>query len=105
LLDEVGEPTFKLLADTFHMNIEEADISASLRQAGERIGYVHIADSNRRAPGQGHTDFRTIFQTLAQIGYCGPVSAEMLPLPDDLTALHQLRSFLSTLGAQQPAPV
>jgi sugar phosphate isomerase/epimerase len=103
LLDEVGEPTFKLLADTFHMNIEEADIPASLRQAGERIGYVHIADSNRRAPGQGHTDFRTIFQTLARIGYCGPVSAEMLPLPDDLTALHQLRCFLSTQGAQQPA--
>ena len=100
LLDEIGEPSFKLLADAFHMNIEEVDISTSLRQAGERIGYVHIADSNRRAPGQGHTDFRAIFQSLAQIGYCGPVSAEMLPLPDDLTALHQLSSFLLALDVQ-----
>jgi RpiB/LacA/LacB family sugar-phosphate isomerase len=97
LLNEIGEPDFKLLADTFHMNIEEPDLLVSLCQAGDRLGYVHIADSNRRAPGQGHTDFRSVFQTLKQLGFQGPISAEMLPLPDDITALNQLHNFLSSL--------
>jgi hypothetical protein len=35
------------------MNIEEADMAASLIEAGERLGYVQIADSQRFEPGAG----------------------------------------------------
>jgi RpiB/LacA/LacB family sugar-phosphate isomerase len=99
LLDEVDEPWFKLLLDTFHMNIEEADINAALEATGDRLGYVHVADSNRHAPGQGHIDFLSVLQTLARIGYEGPVTAEILPVPDDLTAIQQAGSFLTSLSA------
>ena len=47
----------KLLADLFHMNIEEANLAEAIRAAGSHIGHVHFADSNRRAAGMGHTDF------------------------------------------------
>ena len=97
LADEIGETSVKLLPDTFHMNIEEADMSASLRAAGDRLGYFHVADSNRHAPGQGHIDFPNLLQTLAQIGYRGYVTAEILPLPDDSTAMQRAGEFLNQL--------
>jgi sugar phosphate isomerase/epimerase len=78
-----------LLADLFHMNIEEADLSASLRAAGKHIGHVHYADSNRRAMGFGHTDPKPIAAALREIGYTGHLSAEIFPFPDPLTAANQ----------------
>ena len=97
LLDEIGDTSVKILPDTFHMNIEEADMSAALRSAGNRLGYFHVADSNRQAPGQGHIDFPSLLQTLAQISYRGYVTAEILPLPDDSTAMQRAGEFLDQL--------
>ena len=70
-----------LLIDTFHMNIEEADLSASILACAPEIKYVHLADSNRRYPGQGHLDLVGVLGTLRRIGYDGVLSAECLPLP------------------------
>jgi RpiB/LacA/LacB family sugar-phosphate isomerase len=98
LLDEIGDPRFKLLADTFHMNLEEADISSSLLKANSRIGYIHLADSNRQAPGCGHLDFSAVFNALHTIGYVGPITAEVLPLPDDEVALDNIGSFFARVG-------
>ena len=87
-----------LLADLFHMNIEEADTSASIRAAGKHVGHVHYADSNRRAMGFGHTDPKPIIAALREIGYSGHLSAEILPLPDPLTAAQQtIQSIRSVL--------
>ncbi len=101
VLEEVGAPNFKLLLDTFHMNIEETDIGMSLRRAGDRLGYVHFADSNRRAPGSGHIDFTHLLAVLTSIGYQGMISAEIFPLPDDLTALERAAAFFRTMIAVQ----
>jgi sugar phosphate isomerase/epimerase len=87
----------RLLADLFHMNIEESDLAGALRQAGPLVAHVHFSDSNRRAAGWGHTDFAPIIQALREIGYRGYLSAEVLPVPDSesaarqaITAFHQL---------------
>ncbi|OGO10000.1 MAG: hypothetical protein A2Y93_15795 [Chloroflexi bacterium RBG_13_68_17] len=82
-IDRVGSPNLGLLADTFHMNIEEASMVEPLRRAGQMLHHVHLVDSNRRAPGLGHLDFGPIIGALGDIGYTGFVSAEILPLPDD----------------------
>jgi len=78
----VDVPNLRLLADTFHMNIEEASIYESLKQAEEYITHIHIADSNRWAPGFGHLDFKEVIKALQEINYHGYISAEILPLPD-----------------------
>ena len=78
-----------LLADLFHMNIEEADLAASIRAAGKHVGHVHYADSNRRAMGFGHTDPKPIIAALKEIHYTGHLSAEILPLPDSKSAATQ----------------
>jgi sugar phosphate isomerase/epimerase len=82
-------PNVKLLADLFHMNIEEADIVSALHTAGSRLGHVHFADSNRRAIGFGHTNIEPIIAALREIRYDGWLSAEILPLPDAETAAAQ----------------
>jgi sugar phosphate isomerase/epimerase len=81
-IKRVGAPNLGLLADTFHMNIEEVSIYDSIIQAKNYITHVHFADSNRWAPGCGHLDFRKVVETLKKINYQGYVSAEILPLPD-----------------------
>lgn len=76
-----GLSQVRLLADLFHMNIEEADPAAAIVAIGDRLGHVHWADSNRRAMGLGHADAGAIAVALRQIGYAGFVSAEIFPLP------------------------
>ena len=75
-----------ILADLFHMNIEEQDVCGALRAGAGLITHVQLADSNRRPPGHGHTDFRAVAASLASIGYKGYLSAEALPWPDPDTA-------------------
>lgn len=79
----------RILADMFHMNIEESDVAAALREAGALVGHVHFADSNRRAIGFGHTDVGPILGALRDLGYTGYLSAEILPLPDPVSAARQ----------------
>ena len=50
------------MPDVFHMNIEDASIGGSLKAAKDVIAYVHFADSNRWAPGDGHLDFPGHYQ-------------------------------------------
>lgn len=97
-IDETGSGSAKLLLDAFHMNIEEVDIPATLRMAGERLGYFHIVDSNRRVPGQGHLDLKSVLEILYGIGYRGTVSFEILPVPDDESAVLHARHFLAAMG-------
>ncbi len=98
-IEEVGSSNnLKILLDTFHMNIEEVDLHATLRMVGEHLGYLHIADSNRQAPGQGHINLKSVLRTLFDIGYRGVISAEILPLPDDTSAVQQTADFLKACG-------
>ncbi|HDY74037.1 MAG TPA: sugar phosphate isomerase/epimerase [Euryarchaeota archaeon] len=85
-LQKLGITQVKLLVDTFHMNIEEKSIIESLKAAKHKLSHVHLVDSNRLAPGQGHVDFKSVIRTLQDIGYEGYLSAEILPKPDDETA-------------------
>jgi sugar phosphate isomerase/epimerase len=71
-----------ILADLFHMNIEERDIPEAFRKGGPLITHVQLADSNRRPAGNGHTDFRAVASVLREIGYKGYLSAEALPWPN-----------------------
>jgi len=82
------------MPDTFHMNIEDARIGEALARHGSRVRYVHLADSNRRAPGQGHVDFAEVFDGLRRGGFDGWAAVEVLPVPDADTAARQAAEFL-----------
>lgn len=96
-IEETGAPEIKLLLDTFHMNLEEVDLAETFKTYSDRIGYIHFADSNRRAPGWGHIPFHQLLSTLVNVNYSGVITAEVLPLPDDNSAMQQSGVFFSSL--------
>ena len=87
-LAESSHPNLGLLLDTFHMNIEEADILSALArvQAAGKLFHIHLGDSNRLPPGQGHFNFAALARALDKNGYSGFLSAELCPWPDPDTA-------------------
>ncbi len=97
LMQKVNMPNIKLMPDVFHMNIEDVTIGGELARNIEYVEYIHVADSNRWAPGQGHTDFSEIFSHLKEANYSGWVSAEILPEPDPDTAARQAVEYLKPL--------
>lgn len=82
ILEQVGRTNCGLQPDVFHMNIEDDDIGKSLMRNKKWIRYVHLADSNRYAPGMGHIDFQGVFDALRMADYDGWVSVEILPGED-----------------------
>jgi len=75
-MDRVDEPNVVVHADVYHMNIEERDFRRPLLLAGDRLGYVHIGESNRGYLGEGTIDFAEAFDALAEMDYTGPLTFE-----------------------------
>jgi sugar phosphate isomerase/epimerase len=88
-----------ILADTFHMNIEEKSIGEALLGAGTKLGYLHFADSNRKAPGQGHINFLELVQNIRRMRYTGYISAEILPFPDSQSAAELAIEFYKSINS------
>jgi len=89
LLKSLKGANVKLLADLFHMNIEETDSAAALRATAGFVGHIHFVDSNRRPAGLGHIDYVPIAAALSDIRYDGYLSAEAFPYPDPDAAAQQ----------------
>jgi len=97
LMKKIDRPNMLLMPDVFHMNIEDKSIGGELARNIDFVKYIHLADSNRLAPGQGHLDFQKIFHHLFHAKYDGWVSVEILPVPDPDTAARQSAEFLLPL--------
>jgi sugar phosphate isomerase/epimerase len=88
-LEQQGLKGISLLADLFHMNIEEENLAESFTLYAKHIGHVHFADSNRKPMGFGHTAMQPIARALMETGYSGYVSAEAFPYPNPEEAAQQ----------------
>ena len=66
---ETGNSHVRLHMDTFHMQMEEADLGGAIRLAGKKIGYFHIGESNRGYLGDGTIQWEPVFDALIEIGY------------------------------------
>ena len=97
-LEGRGARNVRILADLFHMGIEESNSPAALRATGARIGHVHFADSNRRAVGMGQAAVGLAVDALKEIGYAGYLSAEIFPLPEPFAAAAQTISAFKKLS-------
>jgi D-psicose/D-tagatose/L-ribulose 3-epimerase len=92
--------------DLFHMNIEEADWAQALRNAGDYLVDVHVADNNRMPPGQGALDWDLLAKTLADIGYDDYLTVEFV-VPVDRSPLSQRQEIAdageggASLGVEQ----
>lgn len=89
ILDPLATKNIRILADLFHMNIEETDIASALKLAGDKLGHLHYVDSNRRAAGSGHIDLAPILTALRELNYQGYLSTEAIPVPDSMSVARQ----------------
>ncbi|UXN74069.1 sugar phosphate isomerase/epimerase [Devosia sp. A8/3-2] len=76
LIEEIGQPAYKIHIDTFHSNIEEKSIPDAIRSAGSLLGHFHACENDRGTPGTGHIDWLGVRDALREIGYEGPVVIE-----------------------------
>ena len=76
LADDIGEDNVFIHLDTYHMNIEESDLSTPVLDVGDRLGYVHIGENQRGYLGSGSIDFPSFFHALDRVGYAGPITFE-----------------------------
>jgi sugar phosphate isomerase/epimerase len=99
MLESLKTGSVRLLADLFHMNIEEDKLPQTILDFGKYIGHVHFADSNRKPMGYGHTAMAPIAEALKEVGYGGYISAEAFPFPDSETAARKtIQQFRKHFG-------
>lgn len=76
LCEEIGSTHLGIAADTYHMNIEEADPLQAFVNAAGWLRHVQLSDSNRLEPGAGHLDWSSTLAAIWAIGYAGELAFE-----------------------------
>ena len=94
-VEAVGAPGFKLISDFYHMQLEEKDIAATLRQYGKYTVYVHLADGQARTePGSLPFDYRPGFRALKDWGFSGWLNMEFRPTDNPEAALARALAYI-----------
>jgi D-psicose/D-tagatose/L-ribulose 3-epimerase len=79
MVDEIGHPAAGVMADSYHMNLEERDNEQALRTIGHRLAHVQVSDNYRGCPGKGQVRWDTFKKGIlaAQAaGYKGGIAIE-----------------------------
>ena len=83
IVERVGNPAVGVMLDTFHMNMEEFDLSDAIRQAGTRLVHFQANENNRGFVGSGHIDWPAIARALRDVAYRGPIVLEPFRRSDE----------------------
>ena len=71
LIKLVDKDNVGFLLDTFHMNIEESNITDAIRIAGDKLVDLHTCANNRGTPGEDNFDWQAIKKAIDDINYDG----------------------------------
>ncbi len=84
LVKQVDHPSFRMMYDTFHANIEEKHAAPVIESVIDCVGHVHISENDRGTPGTGHVAWDETFKALRKCGYDGWMVIESFgrALPD-----------------------
>ncbi len=96
LCKAVGMTSVRVVGDLYHMNIEERNFAAAIRRGGDYIRHMHIADSNRLPPGQGHIDFAPALAALNAMGFDGYLTLECNVEGDAQVALAEAARYIQS---------
>jgi D-psicose/D-tagatose/L-ribulose 3-epimerase len=99
LMEEVGYDNVGVTLDTFHINIEEENPMQALINTGKHLVDVHVADNNRRPPGQGSYDWKHVIDTLKSFGYDGYLTSEFV-VPFDRSPLGHVEEDAGTSATE-----
>lgn len=84
LVKAVNHPSFRMMYDTFHANIEEKQVAPVIEAVADSTIHVHISENDRGTPGTGHVHWDETFKALKKIKYDGWMVIEAFgrALPD-----------------------
>ena len=95
--DRVARPNCKIMMDVFHMNLEEKDMFQTIRDYASCNIHVHLADNNRRYPGNCGLDFGKIVRAFRDAGYDGAFTTEIFQLPSQEEAARGAMEHLAPI--------
>lgn len=81
LADRIGSDRLRPMLDSFHMNVEERNMTEPIHRAGNRLAHFHLCESNGSFLGSGHLNFKPMFEALEAIRYQGYVSLKIYRQP------------------------
>jgi hydroxypyruvate isomerase len=87
----VGSENFKLLYDIYHMQIDEGDVIATIKENYQYFGHYHTGG----VPGRNEIDetqelyYPAIMRAIVATGYKGYVAHEFVPKRDPVKSLEQ----------------
>ena len=81
VIDRIGAPNVGLLLDTYHMNIEERGVAATLLRHAAGLRHLHLNESDRGSLGGGNIDWPSVFRAIVQAEYGGIASIEVFGGP------------------------
>ena len=84
LVKAVDHPSFRMMYDTFHANIEEKQVGPVIESVADSVIHVHISENDRGTPGTGHVQWDETFKALKKVKYDGWMVIEAFgrALPD-----------------------
>lgn len=97
---EIGGKGVRVMADFFHMNIEERNTAKSFDEISDVLGHVHLADNTRLEPGTGCIDFKGAFKVLKKRGFKGYMAFECGLSDKDTVALPKSVEYLRACIAE-----
>lgn len=101
LIRMVDEPNLKILADTYHMNMEEQSFYCALMRNKDLIGHIHFVENDRGFVGKGHVDWNGVFKALHEMNFQGTGSIEsfVLDVPEAAAATNIWRRMVPSADA------
>jgi sugar phosphate isomerase/epimerase len=75
LVNRINRQEIRVMLDYYHFMMEERELS-NIEACRGKIIHVHISDSDRTCPGDGHYSFNALFNLLKKIDYRDRISFE-----------------------------
>ncbi len=91
LCKRIASPRMKILFDIYHVQVQQGDIIARIKQFHQYIGHYHTAG----VPGRHELDqsqelnYGAIMQAIAETGFQGYIGQEFTPTRDPMHSLRQ----------------
>ncbi|MES2455985.1 MAG: sugar phosphate isomerase/epimerase [Bacteroidota bacterium] len=76
MVNDINHPAVGILLDGFHMNIEERDVEAAIKLAGDKLLHIQVSENYRGSPGTGQTRWDAFKRGLEAVNYEGIVAIE-----------------------------
>jgi len=89
-----------VMADFFHVDIEDGSVAEALRLTGDELQHIHLADSNLQVPSTGYIEFLDVVRTVNSLNYQGYFVVDSLPVKPDCKNL--IRDSIALMKQVEP---